>query len=419
MSEDDWKNHPEIPWDYFVNTDTHSKISSAVVRGSIPHLEFAVRTDPEHLTKSEINENWISYAIQHNDLPMIKALVQHGFDINFNNEVCPETYQSYTPEGPIWLAANRGQYETVKWMLENGAKINYEVHGHVRCKALQEAARFGHLDVVKLLIEHGAALNSIEIGVNPLMDARYGGHEDVIEYLESLGMRDLREITPADFQSAHEMLLKEAGESWGIVADWTYSLSTNPEVTVHLAIPDEEWRQKTQDNYDEWGWDQTPNRYRTLFTIGMSDIELWNTAKSKRHVTELFLHLPDDWPLDASSMNDPQWNWPLQQMERIIQDRSETKIWADGNEAVIMNGDPPQPFSSATQLCGWLIILSSEGYKQSSDYRFIGFRLMYPIYLEEKRLIESEGHYALLEKFEEADIPTCIDTNRPNMADDG
>ncbi len=415
MEQDSWKNHPGIPWEKFVKEDILMKITYAIAEGSIPHLESALRSDPKYLTKSELNNNWISHAIQDDDLPMIKALVQHGFDINFNNEVSPETYHAYTPEGPMWLAANTGQYETVKWMLENGAKVNYEVRGQIRCKPLQEAARFGHLEVVKLLIEHGAALNSISNGVNPLMEARYGGHDDVIEYLESLGMRDLREITPPDFQSAHVMLLKEAGENWGTVADWTYSLPTNPEVTVHLAIPDKEWQRKTQENYDEWGWDEAPNRFRTLFTIGMSDIELRNPAKTKRYTTELFLHLPDDWPLDESALNDPQWNWPLKEMERIIKNCFDTEVWADGNEAVMMNGDPPQSFNSETKLCGWLIILSSDGYKQASDYRFIGFRLMSPIYLEEEQLIESEDHYELLEKFDRCGIPTCIAMDRPNM----
>lgn len=56
------------------------------------------------------------------------------------------------------------------------------------CTPLMEAASAGHLDIVRLLIAHGADVNAQSTSGNtPLMYACAGGHEDAVETLLEAG----------------------------------------------------------------------------------------------------------------------------------------------------------------------------------------------------------------------------------------
>ena len=54
-----------------------------------------------------------------------------------------------------------------------------------------EAAEHGHLEVVKLLLDNGAKLNTKrEYGVTALKVARKKGHNTIVELLKSRGAKD-------------------------------------------------------------------------------------------------------------------------------------------------------------------------------------------------------------------------------------
>ena len=55
-------------------------------------------------------------------------------------------------------------------------------------KALMESADKGHLDIVDILIEHGADIHDRnDNGHDPLISASIGGHVNVVEFLLSKG----------------------------------------------------------------------------------------------------------------------------------------------------------------------------------------------------------------------------------------
>ena len=88
------------------------------------------------------------------NVPMVALLVELGVDVNA--PVMPPD-----PETVIVDAADEGAVNAVRWLLEHGAKPNHERNGETRCMALACAGRNGHLEVVKLLVEHGADINAI------------------------------------------------------------------------------------------------------------------------------------------------------------------------------------------------------------------------------------------------------------------
>jgi len=109
-----------------------------------------------------------------------------------------------------------GQTDKVKELLDNGANVN-EWNGGT---ALFTASYYGHLDVVKLLIERGAEVNTMsQRGESALGNAAAGGHMDVVNILidnganiaEALnGLERLATITTApDWRAQYQMGTKQ------------------------------------------------------------------------------------------------------------------------------------------------------------------------------------------------------------------
>src|SRR5207245_1398080 len=88
---------------------------------------------------------------------------------------------------PIGAAASAGHCDTVRWMVEHGAELNYESPDREPvCFPLATAIRAGQLDMVKFLVEHGAALDVCDRRhLTPLAWA--GGQKEIADYLRSKG----------------------------------------------------------------------------------------------------------------------------------------------------------------------------------------------------------------------------------------
>nr|XP_033338849.1 ankyrin repeat domain-containing protein 39 [Megalopta genalis]XP_033338850.1 ankyrin repeat domain-containing protein 39 [Megalopta genalis] len=119
-------------------------------------------------------ERGIWYAAQYNELDRVKALMNKGVSANVVDSA------GYTA---LHYAARNGHYEVCKMLLENGAAVNAQTPcGHAA--ALHRAAMQGHIDIVKLLLKFGANANLKDIdGYTALHKALAAGSVSVSKFL--------------------------------------------------------------------------------------------------------------------------------------------------------------------------------------------------------------------------------------------
>jgi ankyrin repeat protein len=90
--------------------------------------------------------------------------------------------------GGLTHLASIGELPGVRRLLDNGVPVDVIENGRFSDTPLQVAARHGHLEVVRLLLERGADVNHIDNdGFSPVTAAAAGPHWDVLKLLAESG----------------------------------------------------------------------------------------------------------------------------------------------------------------------------------------------------------------------------------------
>lgn len=88
----------------------------------------------------------------------------------------------------LHVCADQNQIEMAKHLIMLGADVNYR-GGIYKGTPMLYAASQGHLEMVKLLRNHGAQFDNFDDpGLNPLMRAVRKGHINVVQYLLEAGI---------------------------------------------------------------------------------------------------------------------------------------------------------------------------------------------------------------------------------------
>lgn len=112
-----------------------------------------------------------------NDLNSIKEFVNANKD----------QIDSVTTFGTmLQIASREGKIDIAKYLINSGADVN--IGGGFADSAMIDAVVQGHFDMVKLLLSHGAILDTSTFAANALFTAISGGYPDIAKYLIDQGI---------------------------------------------------------------------------------------------------------------------------------------------------------------------------------------------------------------------------------------
>jgi hypothetical protein len=160
----------------------------------------------------------------------------------------------------------------------------------------------------------------------------------------------------------------------------------------------------------------TPQRpHWTLVTSGMSDRAM-NAPEPDDRYAELFLSLPDDWPLRQEDFTDEANYWPVRWLTALARLPHEYDTWL-GWGHTIPNGDPAEPFAPSTSFCCWLVLpplLAPEAFGELEvrPDKLVHFLALVPLYEDEMSYKLEEGAQELVQRFEARGVTELVDVGR-------
>jgi len=114
----------------------------------------------------------VSEAMEASDITEIRSLIERGADVNV---------RSVNGKTSLFIASERGYNEIVKLLIQAKANVNTSVEGFT---PLLIAVQQGHSEIVKLLIEKKANINASNLeGLTPLYDASAWGRVEIVKML--------------------------------------------------------------------------------------------------------------------------------------------------------------------------------------------------------------------------------------------
>ena len=126
-------------------------------------------------------KDWNGYTALHNScryghIDMVRLLIKHKANVNTRTD---------SGDTPLTLAA-RNKHENVLHALLNDSQCLVDAKGRDGYTALQYSCRYGHVDIVKILLKHKANVNArTDSGDTPLILAVIHKHDNVINALLS------------------------------------------------------------------------------------------------------------------------------------------------------------------------------------------------------------------------------------------
>ena len=130
---------------------------------------------------SDAEEIEFAGAVNEGKLPIVKKYIE-GKKVDIN-----VTYFAWSP---FLMAAAKGQFQTLKYLADHGADINY-THPLTKMNAFHHAAFDGRIDMVKYLASKGADINKkLKGGVSIIRIVKENGDTKMADLLLSLGVSE-------------------------------------------------------------------------------------------------------------------------------------------------------------------------------------------------------------------------------------
>jgi ankyrin repeat protein len=208
-------------------------LSKIYVNGHEKVVEFLVEQEKKHvyIRQNGIIKPLIAFAAEKGDLDFVKLLLEKGADINA---------KSREGKTALFEACYYGHEKVAEFLLEKGAKFDflYDLK-----PLIVHVAEKGHLEVVKLLLENGVDINAKFAEMRQgntyktaLSEAVYGGHKSLALFLLSKGAGVyIRAYCRKDGYDKLILAVVQSMEGWDDVAAYV-DRKNNPDKALAMAI---------------------------------------------------------------------------------------------------------------------------------------------------------------------------------------
>ena len=141
----------------------------------------------------------LHFAVQCDQYHIAEMLVKKGLNVNAKN------FYGWTP---FFQACYEGKKNTVDLFIKNGADLSSRLDKH-NCTCLHIASEKGHVEVLRLLLEHGVDLQSRDkSGDTPFLRNCFLGHAKAAKFLLENGA-NIRDVNNNLLSGLHLIALKD------------------------------------------------------------------------------------------------------------------------------------------------------------------------------------------------------------------
>ncbi|PMG11287.1 hypothetical protein BCV00_18200 [Vibrio breoganii] len=185
--------------DHKINFGVNNEVTALMVASQFNSINAASMLIDLGASVNKVNcqgSNALHYALYNNAPKLVRLLIESGIDVNkftCEREVWTNEFDSFHFETPLHLAASSGYLDVVKILLEHGALINSKRWGERT--PIMFASAYGQTDIVKYLCTQGADVNlrcnekhyGIQTDYSALHFAARNGHRETYEVLLKYG----------------------------------------------------------------------------------------------------------------------------------------------------------------------------------------------------------------------------------------
>jgi len=170
-------------------------------------------------------------------------------------------------------------------------------------------------------------------------------------------------------------------------------------------------------------WPTEEQPFYVVYTSGMSDLPMNLPQEISDHEElkygELYILLPEGWPLSPDSMPPEEAYWPIRMLKFLARFPHQYKTWL-GFGHTIPNGPNYTPLDDSVGFGGAVLSWGTGplGTLKTKDGKEIRFYELIPAYKEEIEYKLKYGMDALLEKFNAAGMNHILDPQRENCCED-
>ncbi len=185
--------------------DQSQKFFQAIMDGDVEAVSASLESDPGLLNvRMPSGVPAVLFAMYYGQPRVVRTLLERGAAVDVFSAAAigitgrlrsllaeqPDLANAVAPDGfsPLGLASFFGQKDAVELLLEQGAEVNAASLNAQRVMPLHSAVAGQHVEIAKLLLEHGALVNAEqEGGFTPLHGACQNGQPEMVRLLLDFG----------------------------------------------------------------------------------------------------------------------------------------------------------------------------------------------------------------------------------------